>query len=309
MLKKSNNGQAIILPSHRNLLVAAAVFSTLLIAMGGILCVTQSIRNCPDWPGCFGKVLPPPETGPILEYTHRFLAGVSGLLILSVAAVGMLRVPRLRWISIPPLVALVLLLEVSYFGARVVLYGLAPGWAAVDVGSALLVVALMVTSAVYASRHVKNPGLEDQPSFKSTTTKLLLVTVSVVFVVLFSGVLVAGKGSITGCLGWPIYNLQQFQLDGHLPLNILRLALSIIGVVLLILVLVVSWQRRHKRRDVYDLARWVGLAALLEGLLQILLLVFGLVTGLLLVYTVVAAAFWAFLIGLLVKTSLPVASD
>ncbi len=155
MAQIDTSGKAPIAFWHRNLLVAGAVFSVLLIAIGGVLCVTQSIRNCPDWPGCFGTFIPPTQPGPILEYTHRALAAISGLLILSAAITGLVRSSRFRWITIPPIVAVVLLVEVSYFGAQVVLRGLAPGWAAVDVGSALLVVALMAATAVVASADKK----------------------------------------------------------------------------------------------------------------------------------------------------------
>ncbi len=150
-----NNGSFLspIAPWHRKLLAVSAVFTVLLIAMGGILCVTHSIRSCPDWPGCFGKIIPPFETSPMLEYTHRVLAALSGLLILGAAIAGLIKARRLPWIFVPPLVAGALLVEVSYFGAQVVLHGIAPGWAAVDVGSALLVVALMVASAVIAHNY------------------------------------------------------------------------------------------------------------------------------------------------------------
>jgi heme a synthase len=103
MAQISTNIPTPIASWHRNLLTAAAIFTVLLIAMGGILCATQSIRNCPDWPGCFGRLVPPAETGAILEYTHRLLAAVSGLLILGSAIAGLTRKPRLRWIAFPPL--------------------------------------------------------------------------------------------------------------------------------------------------------------------------------------------------------------
>ncbi len=308
MTQEPNHGQPPIALWQRNLLLAAAIFTVLLIAMGGILCVTQSIRNCPDWPGCFGSFLPPSETGSILEYTHRALAAISGLLILSSAVVGVIRRPRLCWVTIPPLVAVILLVEVSYFGAQVVLRGLAPGWAAVDVGSALLVVALMVAAAVMASNCIKHPAAADRLSFKTPFAQLVLATTAVAYVVLVSGILVAGKSSITACLGWPVYSLQLLLLDGHTNANVLRWILSLGGIGLLISLLVLAQRKKQDQPSVYRLSLTLGIAALIESLVQVLLLVVGHQVSLLIIYTVMAAVLWALLVALSVKVGLQEAS-
>jgi len=122
--------------------------------------------------------------------------------------------------------------EVSYFGARVVLGGIAPGWAAVDVRSALLVVALMVTAAFIANARRLDPDKLDRLTFRSPFARLVLGTIAVVYAVLVSGVLVSGQNSITGCLGWPVYSPLVYQVDSHGAGNILRLILSVIGVLL-----------------------------------------------------------------------------
>ena len=289
---------------HRNLLTAAAVFTVLLIAMGGVLCVTQSIRSCPDWPGCFGKIIPPLETSPILEITHRLLAATSGLLIIAAAIVGLIRAPRLRWIMVPPLAASVLLVEVSYFGAQVVLHGLAPGWAAVDVGSALLVVALMISAALIAQARRSFPALLDRLTFRSPFARLALVTIAVVYGVLVSGVLVAGKNSITGCLGWPVYSPLQYQIDSQGAGNILRLVCSGFGVLLILMLMLQAWLRRKQQPATFRSACWVLALFLIEILVQGLLLVFGFKVALLVVYTVTAAAFWGVLVALVINAGL-----
>ena len=298
MTHNSPNAEVVLADWHRTLLIAAAIFIILLIAMGGILCVTQSIRSCPDWPGCFGKLLPPLETSPILEFTHRLLAGSSGLLILGAAIAGLARTRHLRWIMIPPLVATVLLVEVSYFGAQVVLRGIAPGWAAVDVGSALLVAALMVTTAVIAHARKFRPTLPDRISFRTPFARLVLATVAVVYAVFVSGVLVAGKNSITGCLGWPVYSPQLIQMDGHGGWNILRLILSVGGVLLMVAMFLQVWRSRKERPALFRAARWALVVFLIEALLQALLLAFGFKVPLLVAYTVIAALFWGLLVAL-----------
>jgi cytochrome c oxidase assembly protein subunit 15 len=302
--KALNLDKGSISPLHRNLLAAAAILTTLLIAMGGVLCVTQSIRNCPDWPGCFGKLIPPLEAGPIVEYTHRVLAALSGLSILGAAITGLIQKPRLPWIVIPPLISVFLVLEVSYFGAIVVLRGLAPGWAAVDVGSALLVVALMVISSVTAFTYVRNPTQLNRLAFTSSFSRLVVTSVLIVYFVFTTGVLIAGKGSITGCLGWPVYSPQVFQMDGNYVVKLIRLLLSVVAIALVISILFQLWRNRKDRPEITKFGRWVGFAFLLEIIFQVLLLIFGLQVYLLVPYTVIAAAFWALIVCLLARVGL-----
>ena len=304
MTQNSNNAEVPIPDWHRRLLAAAAIFTVLLIAMGGVLCVTQSIRSCPDWLGCFGRIIPPLEISPILEYTHRVLAGISALLILGAAIAGLARARRLPWIVFPPLAAGVLLVEVSYFGAMVVLHGISLAEAVLDVGSALLATALMVAAAVIARAHKSHPGLPDRLSFRTPLSRLVLATLIVVYGVFTSGILVAGKNSITACLGWPVYSPQLFQVDSLGAGNLLRLAFSVLGIVLIIAMLVQIWRSRQERPAIFGIARWVMAAFLLEFLLQALLLLFGFKIPLLVPYTVTAALFWGLLVALGVSAGL-----
>jgi heme a synthase len=298
MAQNSIDTEISIADWHRRLLAAAAIFIILLIGMGGVLCVTQSIRSCPDWPGCFGKIIPPLEMSPILEVTHRVLAGISALLILGAAIAGLARARRLPWIVFPPLAAGALLVEVSYFGAMVVLHGISLVEALIDVASALLATALMVAAAVIARAHQSHPTQPDRLAFRTPIARLALATVIVAYGVFISGILVAGKNSITACLGWPIYSSQLFQVDSLGIANILRLAFSVIGIVLIIVTLVQIWHSRQEHPAVFGMARWVLAAFLLEALLQVLLLIFGFKIPLLVPYTVTAALLWGLLVAL-----------
>jgi cytochrome c oxidase assembly protein subunit 15 len=302
---KAHQQPAPIASWHRHLLTAAAIFSVLLIAMGGILCVTQSIRSCPDWPGCFGRFYPPLEISSILEYAHRSLALLSALLILGSAIAGLVRSRHQGWIVWPPLAAVALLLEVSFFGARVVLYGLAAGWAAVDVGSALLVVALMLASAGMAHHGGNRISRPAGFSFRTPFARLILATAVVVYVVLVSGVLVSGRNSVTGCLGWPIYSLQQVQLDAHAAADALRLILSLAAIGMLLVIFWQAWRRRSGQPMIFHTSLWLAPAFLLEMLLQGLMLIIGrLPVWLLVPYTVLAAVFWGMLLTLVFVTGL-----
>lgn len=126
----------------------------------------------------------------------------------------------------------------------------------------------------------------------------------IVYGVFVSGVLVAGKNSITACLGWPVYSSKLFQLDSLGTANIIRLIASVIGIPLIITMFVQVWSSRQERPAIQPIARWVLAAFLLEFLLQGLLLIFGFKVALLVAYTVTAAIFWGGLVALTVSVGL-----
>jgi heme A synthase len=57
-----------------------AVLTLSLIALGGFVHNTGSSLACPDWPLCFGQVLPKMEGQVAIEHSHRLLASLIGLL-------------------------------------------------------------------------------------------------------------------------------------------------------------------------------------------------------------------------------------
>ena len=185
---------------HHRILAAATAMTTLLIMLGGVVCVTESARGCPDWPRCYGQLLPPMRVEAIIEYSHRFVAALTTPLILAAAFLGSRSGGAGRWVRRPPLVAIPLLIAVVIFGALAVLRGLPPWAAAIDVGSALLVLALLVAASVAAARSAQ-PGFRDRWALDRPAARWAAAAAAGLFLVLVSGVLVAASGSSVRCLG------------------------------------------------------------------------------------------------------------
>ena len=230
---------------HRNLVVVAAAVTTLLIALGGIVCATESGAGCPDWPGCYGRIVPPPQVNAVIEYTHRFVAGITTPLILAAAWFSWRRTRTIRWLVRPLLVAIPFLFAVIVFGAFAVLTGLYRPVAALDLGSALITLTLVLTAAVVAFTRHADPALPDRFSAKSGLARLSLVTLGATFLLYVSGILVAGRGSLTRCVGWPFWRLIPDDTAGW-P-QVVRLALAAVTVLLIVWLVVRTLARRGRR--------------------------------------------------------------
>src|SRR5512138_2019820 len=68
--------------------VATAVATYLLILIGGLVHGTGSSLACPDWPTCYGSLMPKMEGGVLIEHSHRLAAGT--VVIMTLALAGLL---------------------------------------------------------------------------------------------------------------------------------------------------------------------------------------------------------------------------
>jgi heme a synthase len=253
---------ALITHGHRNLVVVAAAVTTLLIALGGIVCATQSGAGCPDWPGCYGRIIPPPQVNAVIEYTHRFVAALTTPLILAAAWVSWRRARTIRWLVRPLLVAIPFLFAVIVFGAFAVLTGLYRPIAVLDLGSALITATLVLTAAVVAFTRHADPTLADRFSAKGDRSRLSLVTLGATFALYVSGILVAGPGSLTRCVGWPFWRLIPDDLAGG-P-QVVRLLLAAATALLIAWLVVQTWRTRPAHTAQRRTALVAGLAFLIE---------------------------------------------
>lgn len=66
----------------KGLCLIATVITWPLISLGAFVRLNGAGLSCPDWPLCYGQILPPPGYAIALEVGHRFIAAALGLLII-----------------------------------------------------------------------------------------------------------------------------------------------------------------------------------------------------------------------------------
>jgi heme A synthase len=291
---------AVVTRWHYALLSTASAMTYLLIVMGGIVCMTGSGLGCPDWPMCYGGLIPPVDMGAIIETTHRLLAALTAPLIVLTAVMGWWRHHSIRWLSRPPAIAVALVLAVAVFGAFAVLTGLPPIVAAIDVGCAFTALALVLTTWVVARARRDDPALPDRLAFRTPLARLTLAALTAVFLVLVSGPLVADVGSLARCVGWPLYGALSgaAEIGGALPP--VRRALGAAAGLLIVAVVVQTWRRHRGHAAVCRAATTLAIAFLVEITVGALMPARGFTMLYGVFYVAAAAAVWAVLVVLAV---------
>jgi len=127
---------------HPRAFLVTVVWTLALLLLGSIVHATESSLACPDWPTCFGTLVPEMTGGVFWEHLHRLVAG--GLILLFSAAVwfSFRETPRFPWVRRWSLVGLGLLLVQAVLGGMTVLFGLPDAVSTSHLGLAFLFLAL-----------------------------------------------------------------------------------------------------------------------------------------------------------------------
>lgn len=128
------------------LLAHLVVALVALVAIGGATRVMEAGLACPDWPLCYGVLLPGRQMNlqVFLEWFHRLDAFVVGVTVLVLTAVALWRHQQLpNWFAPAAVLALALVAVQGGLGALTVSQLLAAPLVTAHLGTALLLVALV----------------------------------------------------------------------------------------------------------------------------------------------------------------------
>jgi heme A synthase len=136
---------------YRRLALATGAATFALIVLGGVVRVSDSGLGCGPagsglngWPLCEGDVVPGLDLNAVVEYAHRALAGIVGLLILILAVLAWRRCRANRGIVRASAAAAVLVVAQGLLGAATVEENLEERLVAAHLALAMLLLALLV---------------------------------------------------------------------------------------------------------------------------------------------------------------------
>jgi len=220
----------------RVLVLAAALATWALVAVGGVVRVTESGLGCPHWPLCTSRAIPLDRTASFIEYSHRAVVALVVVLVAAVAAQAWRRYRVRRDIWWPALAAAVLVPFQAVLGAIAVWLKL-PGWV---VAFHFVVGLLFLATITYAASSAwRRRALTSTPGFRRLVWGTVLVGAALVSV----GASVVATDAGTACgTQWPLCNGTFVAGGGHADVQVAHRLLAYVVAILALGLLVLAWR-------------------------------------------------------------------
>jgi heme A synthase len=182
----------------RPLALVTALFAYVQIALGGVVRVSGSGLGCPDWPLCHGRPYPPADGHAIIEYSHRAVGSVTGVLIIATVVLAWVvwrtRRPIVAWLATASLIGVV---GEGLLGASVVKNELSSWLVLAHLALAMIILGFLVAAAVMAMPASK--GVAD-----ANYRRLAAIATGATYVLLLTGSTVVASGADEACHSWPL---------------------------------------------------------------------------------------------------------
>ena len=200
-------------PYFRYLVLATLLGIIALIVLGGIVRITDSGLGCPDWPLCHGQIIPPFESKTLIEYSHRLLASVVGLLVLATLVVAWRRYRHRPWIFRSALISLVLVIGQSILGGAAVLTELETYVVMIHMAmaQALLACYILISLDVWRGFSMATSDIDGRVMLSAAAAIGVLLLI-------LSGSYVALTGAAGACNQWPLCQGGKLWVVSELPL-------------------------------------------------------------------------------------------
>ncbi|MFD0868085.1 Heme A synthase [Chlamydia abortus] len=238
--------------------VASAIGMFIVLLMGAVVTKTDSGRGCgDDWPLCNGKFIPSYTIESMIEYSHRFVSGVEGILVL-VAFIGVVRLVKrkdARWYAG---LALAFTVVQAILGAMAVKWEQSSLVMALHFGISMLAFACSLLLAIILLYSESIP--ERGPRGGNTTVLpsaglryMIWITTIYSYIVVYLGAFVRHTKSWGGCSGWPLCNGQVIpELSGATGIVFLH---RVAALLLFVAIAVMLYMLRRERKYPQELVK------------------------------------------------------
>lgn len=185
-------------------LTAALLF--ILLLMGFVVTETGSGRGCGgSWPLCHGKFIPAFAFHTLIEFSHRSLAAIVGILVLILAIWAWRQAGRVPFVKVTAAVGLLFVIVQAGIGAADVMHPQSASILALHFGFSLIALAAIAILAFVLGEGERTSLTLGGPPDRRAMVKIISVIAFVyVYGVVYLGAYVSHSGTGTACATWPL---------------------------------------------------------------------------------------------------------
>ena len=233
----------------RALAVATVLSIFALVTLGGVVRLTESGLGCPDWPLCHGKLIPPLDTATLIEYSHRLMATVVGVLVLATALIVWRSYRRQPWLLIPVTLGFLLLVVQVLLGGFTVLRELPSGIVLAHLATAEALMVSMVVVCLVALLGASAPNIgEDNLRGRDRFPILTLGALLAAYALLLTGSHMTVSGATVACgQSWPLCGGQFLPEGYYATLHMVHRVVGLLVGLFIVTVLALAWHRKDKQ--------------------------------------------------------------
>ena len=224
----------------------------IVIVMGSTVTGTGSGDGCGDsWPLCHGQFIPEYTVSAAIEYSHRIVSGIEGLLMVGLAAGALVYWRWRKEIRILVPVMMFFLLLQAGLGALAVMYPNSDAVLALHFGISLTAFASVLLLAVVIYEMGRGERFRDRPlpgSFKAYVWGIVVYIYALVYV----GAYVRHTQSSLACVDWPLCNGQVYPgFEGAVGIQFGHRLMALGGMLLIVGLVYWTWRFRQERPDLF----------------------------------------------------------
>jgi heme a synthase len=256
-----------------------AVVATLImfgVMIGGSLVTkTESALGCGnDWPLCNGKWVPEYTLESLIEYMHRFVTGIAGIVVGVFSVLAWRHYRGNREVRNLAIFGLFFIVVESILGASAVIWPQSSGVLALHFGFSLLAFTGVFLLSLFVLQRDKTEKWVQMPVSKGFRNYIWGVA-AYAYGVVYLGAYVRHTGSSMGCSDWPLCQGRLIpELVGQTAIHFAHRAAAALLLVLILGALIYAVRHfKEQRRDLYGasvLAFVLAVVQILSGGLVVL---------------------------------------
>lgn len=246
--------------------VLTALWMFLVLLLGATVTSTGSAQGCGrDWPLCKGALIPDFVSSTAIEFSHRAVTGIAGILVVALAGAALwLWRDRTAIRVLAPLMLAALLLQAG-MGAWAVKYPQSAVVLALHFGFSLLALAGAVLTAIFVLQVERGRGLPEVVA-PASVRWLTWGAAAYLYALVYTGAYIRHAAAAGACPGWPLCGAGPVANGAGVAVNLVH-RLAAAAALLVALGLLLAYRRLAPGRR--DLRAGAGIFAgclLVQGL-------------------------------------------